>query len=67
MMSSNVAESVNFAFKDRRELCVTSMLSSIRVVLQKWFYERSKVSFAMKNHLYSWGKNVTILLELGGS
>ena len=53
MMTSNCAESVNSLFKDLRELPVATMLSSIRDVLQKWFYERSKVSFSMKSLLTS--------------
>ena len=53
MMTSNCAESVNLVFKDLRELPVATMLCSIRDVLQKWFYERSKAASTMKNHLTS--------------
>ena len=39
MMTSNYVESVNSMFKDLRELLEAIMLSSIRGVLQTWFYE----------------------------
>ena len=45
-------------FKDLRELPVAMMLSSIRDVSQKWFYERSKVSSTMKSRLTSWAENI---------
>ena len=58
MMTSNCVESVNSVFKDLRELPVAMMLSSIRDVLQNWFYERSKVASTMKSRLTSWAENV---------
>uniref|UniRef100_A0A9I9EJZ6 Uncharacterized protein n=1 Tax=Cucumis melo TaxID=3656 RepID=A0A9I9EJZ6_CUCME len=58
MMTSNCAESVNSVFKDLKELLVATMLSSIRNVLQKWFYEQSKVASTMKSRLKSWAENV---------
>ena len=61
MMTSNCAESVNSVFKDLRELPVATMLCSIKDVLQKWFYERSKAAFTMKSHLTSWTKNILLL------
>ena len=51
-------------FKDLRKLSVATMLSSIRDVLQKWFYERSKVTFAMKSRLTSWAENVLRLKNM---
>ena len=47
-MTSNCAESVNSVLKNLRELPLATKLSSIRDVLKKWFYERSKVAFALK-------------------
>ncbi|XP_050941730.1 uncharacterized protein LOC127149797 [Cucumis melo] len=58
MMTSNCAESVNSVFKDLRELPVATMLCSIGDVLQKWFYERSKVASTMKSHLTSLTENI---------
>uniref|UniRef100_A0A9I9EJ31 Uncharacterized protein n=1 Tax=Cucumis melo TaxID=3656 RepID=A0A9I9EJ31_CUCME len=58
MMTSNCAESVNSVFKDLIELPVAMMLSLIRDVLQKWFYERSKVASTMKSCFTSWAENI---------
>ncbi|KAA0033561.1 uncharacterized protein E6C27_scaffold261G001160 [Cucumis melo var. makuwa] len=61
MMTSNCAESLDSVFKDLRELPVATMLCSIRDVLQKWFYGRSKAASTMKNHLTSWAENILCL------
>ena len=58
MMTSNYVESVNSMFKDLRELLEAIMLSSIRGVLQTWFYEWSKVAFAMTTRLTSRVENM---------
>ena len=57
-MTSNCVESVNLVFKDLRELPMATMLCSIRDVLRKWFYERSKAASTMKSHLTSWAENI---------
>ena len=52
-MTSNYIEIVNSVFKDLRKLPKAKILSSIKDILQKWFYERSKVASAMTSRLTS--------------
>ena len=58
IMTSNCVKSVNSVFKDLREPPVATMLCSIRDVLQKLFYERSKAASTMKSHLTSSAENI---------
>ncbi|XP_049401551.1 uncharacterized protein LOC125865400 [Solanum stenotomum] len=41
-MTSNIAESLNLATKDARDLPVTRLLEEMRKLIEKWNYDKSK-------------------------
>src|ERR1051325_8387759 len=57
MMTTNCAESINSLLKDPRNLPVASLLEAIRELLQKRFYERSKLAMSIKSILTPWAEN----------
>ncbi|KAL0541222.1 hypothetical protein IC582_021264 [Cucumis melo] len=40
MMTTNIAESMNFILKESRDLPIASFLENVRALLQRWFWER---------------------------
>ncbi|KAK3221503.1 hypothetical protein Dsin_008528 [Dipteronia sinensis] len=51
MMSSNIAESMNNAIKNCRELPITGVIDYIRGFLQHWFYDRRTSAGKLKSTL----------------
>ena len=40
LMTTNIAKSMNSALRHARKLPITSLMESIRAMLQKWFHNR---------------------------
>ncbi|XP_022156574.1 uncharacterized protein LOC111023450 [Momordica charantia] len=54
MLTTNISESLNATLKESRDLPVASLLDSVRQLLQRWFYDRSKSAASLNNFLSPW-------------
>ena len=50
-MSTNIAESMNNAISDCRELPITGVVEYIRGVLQRWFHDRRAEALKLTTQL----------------
>ncbi|KAA0063206.1 MuDRA-like transposase [Cucumis melo var. makuwa] len=54
MMTTNIAESMNYILKEPRDLPIASFLEHVRALLQRWFWERREEGIKVTSTLTKW-------------
>ena len=58
ILTTNIAESVNFLMREPRNFLVTHLVDHFRKTLQQWFYDRKIVAESMSTRLTTWADEI---------
>ncbi|KAH9688588.1 SWIM-type domain-containing protein [Citrus sinensis] len=58
ILTTNIAESVNFFMREPRKFPVTHLVDHFRKTLQQWFYDRKIVAESMSTRLTTWADEI---------